>query len=313
MRKSIGVDVGGTNLKIATVSETGDHENLTYSETEASNGPKHVIQKIKSEIDKQLTNTKDIVGIGVGCAGQVDVNTGIVYDPPNLPGWQKEDLKKIIEEEFNLPTVVDNDANVAALAESILGTGRDSSYFMLVTLGTGVGSGLVFNKKVYHGKVGTAGEFGHFTVNFDGPRCNCGQNGCIERYVGSQWIVEQAMDLLPQYSKTKVNKLEKKELTPKHIADLANDGDELCVRVMNDVGKHLGVALGSVINLLNLDMIAIGGGISNAGTVLFEPLELSLQEHSMSVPKSIVKIRRAELGEYAGIIGAGLLVFSNLT
>jgi len=311
LKKSIGVDIGGTNLKTAIVMESGEYEHLSYRDTEARKGPKQIIRNLKLEIKKLLDLNNNIVGIGIGCAGQVKVGTGEVYDPPNFPNWHKENLKEIIEKEFGLTTFVDNDGTVAAFAESLFGAGRDSNYFMLVVLGTGVGAGLVFSKKIYHGSIGIAGEFGHFTVNFDGPQCKCGQNGCIERYVGSKWIVEQANQMIPQNPKSKLNELPEDEWTPKRISDLANAGDKLCIQVMNNVGTHLGIALGSIINLLNLDMIAIGGGISNAGSVLFDPMKKSLQKHSMSIPQSMVEIRRAELGEYAGIIGAGSMVFTN--
>lgn len=317
LQKAIGVDLGGTNLKTATVTKSGDPENLNYTATEAAKGPKHVIEKIIKSINEQLqrSGVKEIKGVGIGSAGQVDSRTGIVYDPPNLPHWQKEDLRKVIEEEFGLPAFVDNDANVAALAESQFGAGRDSEYLMLVTLGTGVGAGLIFHQEIFHGASGIAGEFGHFTLNHDGPLCQCGQKGCVERYVGARWIIERARTTIPDYPDSKVNQLIKEsgnKLTPEHIAQLAHEGDVLSIQVMKEVGTFLGAALGSVVNLLNLDLIIIGGGISNAGSVLFDPIKKAILEHSMSIPGSMVRIRKAKLGEHAGVIGAGQLVFKGL-
>ena len=314
MGKAIGVDLGGTNLKMATLSDAGDLENLSYSDTEADKGPKHVIERIIHSISEQLGQS-DVKGIGIGAAGQVEFKTGIVYDPPNLPHWHKEDLRTAIQEKFGLPTFVDNDANVAALAESKFGAGRDSEYLMLVTLGTGVGAGIIFHQEIFHGARGIAGEFGHFTLHYDGPVCNCGQKGCVERYVGARWIVERALSMLSDYPDSTIGNLAKNSeigLSPEHIAQFAHDGDALAIRVMKEVGGFLGVALGSVLNLLNLDSIVIGGGIAKSGSVLFDPIKESIIKHSMSIPGSMVRIRQAELGEKAGVIGAGQLVFNNL-
>jgi len=317
MKKAIGIDLGGTNLKSGILLENGKLLHLIYNLTEAKKGPKQVIQNIIAAIEQLLKHPegKGIDGIGIGAPGQVDVKTGIVYDPPNLPGWHAENLPEILEKHFHLPAFVDNDANVGALAESVFGAGKDAAYFVLITLGTGVGSGIILDKKIYHGAVGAAGEFGHMTINFDGPRCNCGNNGCIERYIGAQWIVERALGYLSDYPNSALysykEKLEQK-ITPKVIADLANQGDALSKRVIEETGHYLGIALGALVNLLNLDLILIGGGISNAGPILYDSIQRSLKSYSLSVPGSTVQVRQAALTENAGVIGAAQLVFENL-
>lgn len=315
MNNAIGIDLGGTNLKSAIITRTGLVRNLQYHPTEAGKGPKHVIGNLIRAVKDQVKNagSNDLAGIGVGCAGQVDVRNGIVYDPPNLKNWHKECLKDIIETEFGLPVKIDNDANAAAMAEAAMGAGKESENFILVTLGTGIGAGLILRKKIFHGAIGAAGEFGHTIIDLNGPVCKCGQRGCIERYVGAQWIVERAMERLPSDPGSRLARIleDTGRLTPKIIADSANDGDRLSTQIMVEVGTYLGVALGSVINLLNLDMIIVGGGISKTGPILFDAIQDSLKKHSMSIPRSIVKLRMAEMGENAGVIGAGHMIFDN--
>ena len=316
MAKVIGIDLGGTNLKSGVISDDGTIQNLTYQPAESLKGPKQVIKNLQQAIDRQLSTAggDDILGIGIGAAGQVDFGRGVVYDPPNFPGWHEEPLAELVGDRFGLPTFVDNDANVAALAEKAFGAGRNFQHFILVTLGTGVGSGLVLNGKLYRGAVGAAGEFGHTTIQFDGPVCLCGNRGCIERYVGARWIVERTVEFLPMYPDSPLNETwQHGGLTPKEIADAANAGDLLGLRIMEEVGNFLGIALASVLNLLNLELVIIGGGISKAGKVLFDPIIRSIHEHAMSVPASVVQVKPAEMGEHAGVIGAGQLVFESLS
>lgn len=315
MRSAIGIDLGGTNLKSGILLESGKMLHLDYSPADAKKGPQKVIENIRKSIEQLLKTDgdNDIIGIGIGSPGQVDYKNGIVYDPPNFPGWHSENLVKIIEEHFRLPTFIDNDGNVAALAESMYGLGKKSKYFALITLGTGVGCGIILNNEVYHGATGAAGEFGHTVIKYDGPVCNCGQRGCIERFIGSQWIVERAVNCLKSYPESKLFAyIRNQSVSPKIIADLANNGDNLCIRIIDDTGYFLGIALGSFVNLLNLDLILIGGGVSNAGNILFDAIRKTIKKFSLSINGSTVRIEKASLGETAGVVGAGQLVFENL-
>jgi glucokinase len=314
MGNVIGIDLGGTNLKSGILMPSGKLLHLEYSPTEAEKGPEKVISNIINSIENLLkkNEAKNLSGIGIGSPGQVDHKTGIVYELPNFPGWKEEKLADIIQNKFQISTFVDNDANVAALAESILGVGKKSQYFALITLGTGVGCGIILENKIYHGATGAAGEFGHTVIKFDGPVCNCGQRGCIERFVGAQWIVERAIDSLNSYPKSELHQyVRNQKVSPKIISQLANKGDGLCIKVIEDTGYFLGIALGSLVNLLNLDLILIGGGISNAGSILFDECQKSFERFSLSVSGSAAKIQKASLGENAGVIGAAQLVFKN--
>ncbi len=315
MTSVIGIDLGGTNLKSGILLHQGELLHLTYFPAEADKGPQKVIENIIFSIEQLLKKKEayDIAGIGIGSPGQVDFKTGVVNDPPNFEGWCSEKLAEIINQRFRVPTFVDNDGNVAALAANVFGAGKKSQHFAVITLGTGVGCGIILNNKIYHGTTGAAGEFGHLCIKYDGPLCKCGQHGCVERYVGAQWIVKRAIDYLSSYANSELHRFENKvNISPKIISQLANQGDKLCGRVIEETGDFLGVALGSLVNLLNLDLILIGGGISNAGPLLFNAIRKSFKKFSLSISGSVVKIEKATLGESAGVVGAGQLVFENL-
>ncbi len=312
---AIGVDLGGTNLKIALVSETGEILKEIRRDTQAEKGPEFILSEIEAGVDTLLKETGDaaVAGIGMGIPGAVDYDNGIVTYPPNLPGWKEVPVRDRFSRKFHLPVFVDNDANVAALAEKAHGAGRGANHLICITLGTGVGSGLILNGKLFHGAVGAAGEFGHTTIRYDGPQCNCGNYGCIERYVGAQYIVERAVDKLATYPDSALQQflLEGKDVTPKVLNELAERGDALCLETLRETGELLGIALVSVVNLLNLELIVIAGGISNAGEKLFEPIRRKIRELALPLPRSTVQVKKAEMGDRAGVVGAAQLIFEN--
>ena len=313
---AIGVDLGGTNLKLAIVSDSGKILHEAVRPTDAENGPEHVLTQVEEGIAELLSLTKkyNLVGIGIGSAGPVDFENGIVHHPPNFPDWEVEPVRDRIAQRFGHPTFVDNDANVAALAEGTTGAGVGYNYFLCITLGTGVGCGIVLNGEVYRGKLGAAGEFGHTTIKYDGLLCNCGNYGCLERYIGAKGMVERAVQKLSEFSSSKLHEVHRNDeaINPKLITELAAAGDELCVQVLQETGELLGVALASVVNLLNIELIILGGGISNAGDLLFKPTMDSIRRHALPMPASIVRLVKAQLGEKAGVIGATQMVFRNV-
>ncbi|MHB9013952.1 MAG: ROK family protein, partial [Ignavibacteriaceae bacterium] len=182
---AIGVDLGGTNVKVGIVSQNGKIIKKVSVETKAQGGPKKVIQQIKKGIDEVLNkNELRIHGIGIGSPGTVSTKKGTVEDPPNLPGWGKVNLGKIIQKEFKINVKVENDANAAAIGEMIYGAGKSYESFVMVTLGTGVGGGIIYNRKLFRGEFGAAGEIGHISIDINGPQCKCGSFGCVETYLG---------------------------------------------------------------------------------------------------------------------------------
>lgn len=314
MVKRIGIDVGGTNVKIALVDGEGK---IIYSNsvpTYAQMGYEYTVNNIKQAIRDLMkeTNTeaKDIQGIGFDFPGQVDCKTGVVKNAPNIPGWVNVPIAQMIEEEFNIPTRIDNDVRCAALGELKFGAGRGCENFVCITVGTGIGSGLVINGKVVRGAANAAGEIGHIKLQMeDGPLCGCGDSGCLEAFASGPSIVAMAQEYLKGGKSAKFRELAGDgEITPYIVAKAAEAGDPVAKRIFEKMGYYIGMGLTSVINLLNPEKIIIGGGVAECGELLLDPIRRTINERAMKVQREAVEIVPAELGNSAGVIGASMLI-----
>jgi len=310
---AIGVDLGGTSIKLGIVSETGKLIEKISVKTEAEKGPEKVIEKITHSIRDLTQESKyNINGIGIGCPGVVTPGKGIVENPPNFPGWNRVNIGKIISKEFKQPVFVDNDANAAAIGELTFGSGKKYNSFIMITLGTGVGGGIVIDKKIYHGDFGAAGEIGHISIDYNGPKCNCGSYGCIEAYAGNQYLRERVREQLKKHTESKMWKLIENDLgkvSPRNIQEAAEQGDEFATSVINELGFHLGSAFSSLCNVLDISVFIIGGGISGFGEPLFDAIKKTILKRVMAPIKPRVKVLPAKLKNDAGIKGASALVF----
>lgn len=313
IKYAVGVDLGGTNIKIGLVSQSGEIVNQISIDTEAEKGPEKVIENIKSGIHSLLSKNKiTFTGIGIGCPGSVNPEKGTVENPPNIPGWGKINLSKIIGKEFNKRVYVDNDANAAAIGELVFGAGKQLNSFVMVTLGTGVGGGIVIDRKVYHGDFGAAGEIGHITIDYKGAKCNCGSIGCIEAYAGNRYLIERVKSELINHSDSLLIKLSGNDfnvITPKLIKAGVDKGDKFCKSVVDDLGAKLGAAFATISNILDVSTFIIGGGVAGFGKPLFNSIKKSLTKRVMIPLKPRVKILPAKLKNDAGIKGASALVF----
>lgn len=316
MGKRIGIDVGGTNVKIALVDKSGK---IIYSNsvpTYAKMGYEYTVNNIKQAIKDLMkeTNTtaKDIDGIGFDFPGQVDYKTGIVKLAPNIPGWVNVPIAQMIEEEFHIPTRIDNDVRCAALGEMKFGAGQGCENFVCITVGTGIGSGLVVNGQLVRGASNAAGEIGHIKLQMkDGLICGCGDTGCLEAYASGPSIVAMAQDYIKGGKSTKFREMaaaEGGEITPYMVAKAAEAGDPVAKRIFAIVGEYIGIGLTSVINLLNPEKVIIGGGVAEAGDLLLDPIRKTIKERAMVVAGSTVEIVPAQLGNSAGVIGASMLI-----
>lgn len=316
MGKRIGIDVGGTNVKIALVDKSGK---IIYSNsvpTYAKMGYEYTVNNIKQAIKDLMkeTNTtaKDIDGIGFDFPGQVDYKTGVVKLAPNIPGWVNVPIAQMIEEEFHIPTRIDNDVRCAALGEMKFGAGQGCENFVCITVGTGIGSGLVVNGQLVRGASNAAGEIGHIKLQMkDGLICGCGDTGCLEAYASGPSIVAMAQDYIKGGKSTKFREMaaaEGGEITPYMIAKAAEAGDPVAKRIFAIVGEYIGIGLTSVINLLNPEKVIIGGGVAEAGDLLLDPIRKTIKERAMVVAGSAVEIVPAQLGNSAGVIGASMLI-----
>ena len=312
-RYTLGVDLGGTSVKIGIVSEKGKISKKISVETHAADGPDAVVEQIKKGIHEILSKTKKkIYGIGIGAPGVVSVKRGTVENPPNFPGWQKVNLGKLIEKEFNTNVFVENDANAAAIGELIFGAGKKYDSFIMITLGTGVGGGIIIKNKIYRGEFGAAGEIGHVTIDHKGPKCNCGSFGCIEAYVGNHYLVSRIKKEMPDHPDSKIwelmdNNLE--ELTPRIIDAASEEGDGYAQSIVKQMGYYIGCALASVSNLLDVSTFIIGGGVSGFGKPLFDSIKETASSRVLTPLRDRIEVHPAKLKNDAGIKGASALVF----
>ncbi len=296
----IGIDLGGTNTRIALVSENGRIIKRHQFSTKLYKNKDDLINAIADAVSRLIGESRlkkaQIMGIGIGAPGLVDSKKGIVHCLTNVPGWKNVNLKSLLERKTGIKTCIDNDVNLMAFAESKFGAAKGFNYVFCVTLGTGVGGGIVIGGRIYRGASQSAGEIGHVSINPNGPRCKCGSKGCLEAYIGNNAVVKMAKDMNKAY------------FTPQSITDAAKKGDYAAKQIWSNVAGFLSVGLAMVINVLNPDIIVIGGGMAGAGKFLFDPLRKNIQKNAMEVPAKAVKIVAAKLGNDAGIIGAAELV-----
>ncbi len=259
-----------------------------------------IIDSINSFILNQGLRRCDILGVGIGVPGPVDTFRGIVHFLPNIPGWKEVKLNSILKQRIDLPVFIDNDAKLMTLAEHRQGAACGYQNALCLTLGTGVGGGLILNGELYRGRDNASGEIGHFPLNEKGPLCGCGGQACLETYIGNSRISRQAQKVFGA------------GITLEKISALAARNNSKAKAFWGQVGRKLGIVLSGVINLLNLDVIVIGGGVSGAGKALFSGIQQTLKDRAMSVQSKRVKVFGAKLGVDAGLIGAACLVKERL-
>lgn len=311
----IGVDVGGTNVKIALVDKKGEIKFPKTVPTRAEMGYEYTIgniqQSIKDLISEAGIEKSSLEGIGFGFPGQIDCDKGIVRLAPNIPGWVNVPIAEIMQKEFNVPVKVDNDVRCAALAELNYGAGVGCKNLICITVGTGIGSGLIINGKIVRGASNAAGEIGHIKLEMnDGLLCGCGDRGCLEAYASGPSIVAMAKEYVLGGKSAKFREIAGSidAITPAIVAQAANEGDAVAKKIFEIMGEYIGIGLTSVVNLLNPEKIVIGGGVADAGDILLEPLRKTLKSRTMPIQGAAVEVVPAQLGNTAGIIGSSLLI-----
>ncbi|WP_026505066.1 ROK family glucokinase [Butyrivibrio sp. NC3005] len=310
MKYAFGVDIGGTTVKMGLLDQNGKilekWEIPTRTEDNGSKVLPDIAAAIRDKINEKGLNDSDIAGVGVGAPGAVDDN-GVIYQAVNL-GWGKFNLKETLHSMVKLPVKAGNDANVAALGESWMGGGRGFSSMLMVTLGTGVGGGLVIGDHIINGAQGSCCEIGHIhLVDNEEEECGCGNHGCFEQYASATGIVRLAKRRLAEDTKDSV--LRSGEISSKRIFDEAKNGDEVAVEITKRYGYYLGKGLAICANVLNPEVIVIGGGVSKCGDILFDLLRPSFDEFLFKGCRE-TKFAMAELGNDAGICGAARLVLA---
>jgi len=300
----LGIDIGGTKIAAGMVEKGGRLLASVVAPTRAANGYEVSIAQLYSAIDQLIS--EEISAIGICAPGPLNPKTGVVINPPNLPGWRDVPLAELVEQRYKIRCRVENDANAAGLAEALMGAGRGFANVFYATLSTGVGAGIIINGKIYHGKNGAAAEGGHVTIDYRSEAvCNCGSRGCIEVLASGTAMTRRASGLIGEYP---ASVLGAEPATAEAIGRAAAAGDPLGVRILDETAEMLSAWLGSMISLLDPDVIVIGGGVAQIGEPLFSRLRRITPGRTINQFASETPIVPAQLGSDAGIIGAAAAV-----
>jgi glucokinase len=309
----IGFDLGGTNMGAALVSPTGEILYESDGPTHSHESPENIIGRMKGLIRNCLNEAKnlnlEVASIGIGCPGILDSNTGIIKFSPNLSHWNNVEIGRIMTEEFAVPVKIDNDVRVATLGEFNFGAGKGYQNIICITVGTGIGGGIILNGQLMRGPSQSMGEIGHMTLKKDGPLCGCGNHGCFESVASATAIIRKARNSIEDGKSPLMRKFtdEGEHISAYLVTKAAQQGDAEAVRIIRETAQWIGLGLANVINLLNPELVIIGGGVSLAGDILFKTIREEIAKRALKIPGSFVKVVPAMLGDSAGMIGASTL------
>jgi glucokinase len=311
----IGVDVGGTNLRAALIDIHGKILSRKSRPSDAKKGIEYVMENLISLLT-EIVEYESVSGIGIGIPGIIDADKGILTQAPNISEVKNYPLRQKLIHELGsaINVTIENDANCAAIGEWWLGAGKGTNSLIILTLGTGLGGGIILDGKLWRGVCGMGGEIGHMTIDPDGPKCNCGNRGCLESFASAEAIrrmVEEA--LMDKNLKTALRgdvKQANKHDIPEIVGRAAKEGDRFALGIWESFGRALGIAIANLTNLLNVEMIIIGGGLSNSWDLFKDIVIKEATSRGLRAPIENVKIRKCKLGDDAGLLGAGYLVLN---
>jgi len=311
----VGIDVGGTKLATVVADNNGTILHKVRQPTEAGYGSDHVVSKLIKMVDQTLAlveiSRSQISAIGISCGGPLDTKTGIVYSPPNLPDWDAVPLKKIVTTEFQVPTVIENDANASAYAEWKFGGGQGYDEVVFMTMSTGIGAGIVSKGQIYHGASDCAGEVGHQILIPNGPLCGCGNRGCLEAICSGPAIARRAQEAIQKQPETKMLKLADGKISAvksEHVVAAAQNGDLLALDLIHQTAFYMGWGIANLVNIVNPEVVLIGTIAVAAGDLLLDPIRRTVQQMAMTRPAQIVRILPAKLGDRIGDLASISLV-----
>lgn len=310
----IGFDLGGTNMGAAIVSLDGDVIYQNDCQTLAHEPAENVIGRMKNLIHNCFNKAKEkglnVLSIGMGSPGVIDVEQGIIKNSPNIPAWNNIEIVKILTDEFGVPSAIDNDVRVAAMGEYKFGAGKDYKNILCIAIGTGIGGGIILNGQLMRGPTFSMGEIGHITLQKDGPVCGCGNHGCMEALGSSLAMIREAKKLIENNEAPILKEMvdKGKDLSVYLICQAAEKGDKKAEQVVREAAEWVGIGLSGVVNLINPEIIIIGGGVSLAGDIIFNPIREEIKKRSLKIPGEFVKVVPAKLGDSAGMVGASALI-----
>ena len=314
-KRVVGIDIGGTKLATVVADGTGKILSKVRKPTNAEKGPEYAIQllfeMVHETIAKAGVEQQAISAIGVSCGGPLDTETGVVYSPPNLPGWDAFPLKARLESEFKVPTIIENDANASALAEYQFGGGRGYDVLLYMTMSTGIGGGIVINGQIFHGANDSAGEVGHQILLPDGPVCGCGKRGCLEALCSGPAIARRAKEAIQTDPNTAILALADgcpDAVKSEHVLQAARQGDALALKLIDETAYYMGWGIANLVNILNPEIVLLGTIAIAAGDLLLEPIRQTLSTFAMARPAEAVQVMPAQLAESLGDLAAIALV-----
>lgn len=284
-----GIDIGGTNCRIGIFSLDGNIQKSWRFSSKSFQQCENIVSTITSELNR-FEEFKEIVAIGIGVPGLI-TSDGIVTTSPNFPEWNNLHLRETLIKALGIPVFIENDANLFAIGEHYFGVAKDINNFILLTLGTGIGGGLFLNGNIYRGSKGMAGEIGHIVLHPSGPVCGCGKKGCLEAYSSGIAIKKQFAQATAL------------ELEPKEIYELAKKGDKAALKIFDKAAYHLGVGIASIVNITDVSLIVLAGGISQAFGIMQSQIRKGFKEHTFDIHFNTVEIKVSSLQDNAGICG----------
>jgi len=315
-RVILGIDIGGTKCAVALGRPDGELLQRTSVQTQADqHGPEQVLYRL-AEMARQIIAEHgfmrpEIRGVGISCGGPLDTTTGTMHAPPNLPGWEAVPVRAFFEDALEMPVFVENDANATALAEWRYGAGRGFKNVVFITMGTGIGGGIILDGKLYRGTNDLAGELGHQTVLINGPRCGCGKRGCLEALASGPAIARLAQDSLQYGRHKRVLALadgKPAKITAEHVVRAAREGDDFAIGILNEAGSYMGLGIANVIQILNPEVVILGTIAVHAGDLILDPIRRAVEEYAWKRSSDACRIVAAGLGDRAQDLAAIAIV-----
>jgi glucokinase len=316
LQSAVGIDFGGTTVKIGLVSASRRLKSVRVVPTGLVRTPAAFANTVGAALEALVHEAglrmSQVAGVGIGAPGPVNAASGVIHSMVNVPGWRDVPLAKLLARRIKRPCIVDNDANCFALAEWRAGAGRGSRHMIGLTLGTGVGGGLILDGALYRGAAGAAGEPGHIVIDPRGPRCGCGRKGCLEAWVGTAAIVALGRHAVRRSKRLQsMVRARGGALAPRMLGIAGRAGDPHARAAWKTIGARLGIGVTNLVNLLNPDRVVIGGGIANNWSLFAPSMMAAVRREAMPAAGRAVRIVRAEIGDYAGVVGAAVLVWEH--
>ncbi len=312
----IGVDLGATNIHSLLVNKEGQILARDFRPTLGQEGKEKTLSQITSSIQTLQKKAEDLgasslLGVGIGSPGPLSASEGIIYHSPNIPEWEDLPLVAILEDRLKMPVFLENDANAAALGEWWKGAGKGTDYLFLLTLGTGVGGGVIIEGEVYHGAWDAGAELGHMIIKEGGMICGCGARGCLEAYASATGVIKRTRAYLKQGHSTILTRLmgnNPENLTCEMVFKAAEQQDELAMHIVRETGRYLGIGVASLINIFNPQKVILAGGMMRSGHILLDEVRKYAFLNCLKASRKDVEIVAAKLGDDAGAIGAAATV-----